>query len=343
MRCPDLSELPPPPSGKTGFPWTAASARVPDEKNLPRISVVTPSYNQGKFLEETIRSVLLQGYPDLEYIVVDGGSTDDSVEIIRKYERWIASWVSEPDQGQADAINKGFARARGQIVAWLNSDDYYLPDVLGAVASRFVSGESPGLVFGEIFRLDASQSRILYKTGYAVAPDKMLEQVQIPFQPASFFNRTVLSAVGTLDVTLKYVMDADIILKIMANAGVDYVPAPLAVFRIHENSKTSTADDKFGEELLIVLDRILANRMRYPKLLAMNENKLRCGFYRLISKHFYMGNRFRESLRYTVLAVKAYPPSLFDIVRDEGLRWLIRRLMPASVYRSLSLLYRSKR
>src|SRR5262245_29806610 len=129
MRCPNLSDLPSPPPNRQGWPWTQEGAPRLDGtpgECWPRISIVTPSYNQGRFLEETIRSVLLQGYPDLEYIVIDGGSADDSVEIIRKYERWLSFWVSERDRGQVDAINKGLRRCSGVLRNWLNSDDFLL-------------------------------------------------------------------------------------------------------------------------------------------------------------------------------------------------------------------------
>jgi len=141
MKCPELSELPPPPPGREGFPWTEGSRplpeRTPEGTAWPRLSVVTPSYQQAAFLEETIRSVLLQGHPDLEYWVVDGGSTDGSVEIIEKYAPWLAGWVSERDQGQTDAINKGLRRVTGQVVAYLNSDDVYARDAFHVVASQF--------------------------------------------------------------------------------------------------------------------------------------------------------------------------------------------------------------
>ena len=118
-RCPQLSELPSSPPGKIGWPWTEESSQLPEKMSdgspWPRISIVTPSYNQGQFIEETIRSVLLQGYPNVEYIIIDGGSTDNSLEIIKKYEPWLAYWVSEPDRGQSHALNKGIQKATGDI------------------------------------------------------------------------------------------------------------------------------------------------------------------------------------------------------------------------------------
>lgn len=141
MHPPTLADLPPPPSDRTGWPWTVASAPLPatqpDGSPWPRISIVTPSYNQGQYLEETLRSVLLQGYPNLEYFVMDGGSTDESVAILERYAPWLTHWESERDRGQAHAINKGLARATGQIAAYLNSDDLYLPDALAHVGQTF--------------------------------------------------------------------------------------------------------------------------------------------------------------------------------------------------------------
>src|SRR5262245_42483223 len=117
MRCPSLAELPPAPPAKKGWPWTEESSPfaqdMRDQHVWPRITVITPSFNQGRFIEETIRSVLLQGYPDLEYLVLDGGSTDNSVDIIKEYSPWISYWVSKPDAGQSDAINRGLHRASG--------------------------------------------------------------------------------------------------------------------------------------------------------------------------------------------------------------------------------------
>src|SRR5688572_24844846 len=138
MSSPSLAQMPPPPPEKTGWPWTEESPQLPDTmpngQPWPKITIVTPSYNQGQFLEETIRSVLLQGYPNLEYIIMDGGSTDGSVDIIRKYEPYIAYWVSTTDRGQSHAINKGFSLATGHLMGWLNSDDVYAPNALMSIA-----------------------------------------------------------------------------------------------------------------------------------------------------------------------------------------------------------------
>jgi glycosyltransferase involved in cell wall biosynthesis len=138
MRCPKLTELPPPPPGKTGWPWTEESPQLPDTmpdgRPWPKISIVTPSLNQGQFIEETIRSVLLQGYPNLEYIIMDGESTDCSIDIIRKYEKWLGYWSAEKDRGQADALNKGFSKSTGSICVYLNSDDLFLPQAFSIAA-----------------------------------------------------------------------------------------------------------------------------------------------------------------------------------------------------------------
>ena len=153
MRCPTLNELPPPLSEKTGWPWTEGSPKLTDHmtngNRWPLVSIVTPSYNQGQFIEETIRSVLLQGYPNLEYIIIDGGSTDNSVEIIRKYEPWLAYWVSEPDNGQSEAINRGWSISQGDILAWLNSDDMYTQNAIQTAVSTLQRHPEMTMIYGD--------------------------------------------------------------------------------------------------------------------------------------------------------------------------------------------------
>src|SRR5688572_1860787 len=138
--CVTLDELPEPPSGKSGWPWTEESGRLPNQglegDRWSRVSVITPSFNQGRFIEETIRSILLQGYPNLEYFIMDGGSTDGSVEIIQKYSPWLSYWVSQNDNGQSDAINQGLRLASGDFATWVNSDDLLAKNALLEHASR---------------------------------------------------------------------------------------------------------------------------------------------------------------------------------------------------------------
>lgn len=142
MRCPKLAELPPPPAGKTGWPWTIETPQLPATQDngrpWPTYLVVMPSYNQGSFIETGIRSILLQGYPSIEFVVIDGGSTDETVEILKRYDKWLSYWVSEPDRGQTHALNKGFAGRTADICAYLNSDDHYLQGVFPLIARSFL-------------------------------------------------------------------------------------------------------------------------------------------------------------------------------------------------------------
>jgi glycosyltransferase involved in cell wall biosynthesis len=192
MRCPRLSDLPTPASGRYGWPWTEESSPLPElQKNSqpwPRISIITPSFNQRPFIEETIRSVLLQGYPNLEYIIMDGGSTDGSVDIILKYQPWLTYWVSEKDNGQADAINKGLDHATGEIANWLNSDDLLYLGALKKVATGYAEDRTALLYNGSALRVDSQGT---YGSPYSASPlsAEAAFEGKIPLpQPAIFFS-----------------------------------------------------------------------------------------------------------------------------------------------------------
>jgi glycosyltransferase involved in cell wall biosynthesis len=211
MHCPTLAELPPPPPGKNMWPWTEETRPVPparpDGSLWPRISIVTPSYNQGRFIEETIRSILLQGYPDLEYIIIDGGSTDQSVEIIKKYEPWLAYWVSEEDRGQSHAINKGFSKVTGEYINWINSDDSLRPYALRTIGEAAALRPGVDIISG---------SRILKEpeTGFEFAENLWLTSwkhylIGMPDFPqeATFFSRYILTEVQAIDERFDFALD----------------------------------------------------------------------------------------------------------------------------------------
>lgn len=238
-----LKDLAPPPKGKTGWPWTEQTNPLPEKMlnglEWPRISIVTPSYNQGLFIEKTIRSVLLQGYPNLEYIIIDGGSKDNSVEIIKKYEPWLSYWISEKDQGQSDAINKGFAKTNGKILAWLNSDDYYLPNAL-MTSGSFPWQEHIGAIVGI-----GNTINLNGKVLCTIKPKELTFQAFLDWmnysdflQPSCFMTRKAWLECGPLDTNLDYCMDLKLWLDISQKhsfASIDHV---LSCALAHDASKT---------------------------------------------------------------------------------------------------------
>ncbi len=256
--CPALNELPPPPRDKTGWPWTEATpppaAAMPNGSPWPKISIVTPSYNQARFLEETIRSVLLQGYPNLEYVIIDDGSTDQSVAVIRKYEPWLAYWASQENRGQSHAINQGFARATGDILGWVNSDDFYMPGALADVAARISPGD--GFIVGELDYVDARSrpfKRIkpsVERGAWYSCPVKKvgIKKFRLPY-PAMFWTREVHRKAQPLAEDLHYMMDLDFILRAMATGVRPQVCESLWTgFRQHEDSKSLSRSPRFNLE-----------------------------------------------------------------------------------------------
>lgn len=220
---------------------------------LPTVSIVTPSFNQARFLEATIQSALSQDYPRIEYIIVDGGSTDGSADIIKKYSDKLAWWVSEKDRGQTDAINKGFARASGQIFAWINSDDTYEPRAIGQAVLFLKDHPEVGMVYADCNYIN-EQGRVIGKFPAAQTDLPRLRRgyVHIP-QQTMFFRAELWKQVGPLDPSFYFAMDYDLWTRIAARAELRYLAGQTwANFRIHASGKTVAADDRCWPEMLRV-------------------------------------------------------------------------------------------
>ncbi|RPH61090.1 MAG: glycosyltransferase [Chloroflexi bacterium] len=221
--------------------------------NKPPVSIVTPSFNQARYIESTIRSVLGQDYPALEYIIVDGGSTDGSVDVIQRYADKLAWWVSEKDRGQTDALNKGFARAQGEILAWLNSDDTYEPGAIAAAVKYLAEHPETGLVYADTNFID-EKGHIIGRFPAAQTDYRRLRQgyVHIP-QQAAFFRADLWRQVGPLDPDFYFAMDYDLWVRLARLAPVAYLSGQAwANFRLHTSGKTIAADDRCWPEMLKV-------------------------------------------------------------------------------------------
>jgi len=229
---------------ETGWPWQDEQPESDVEHGStgqgPKISVITPSYNQGRFIEQTIRSVLLQRYSNLEYIIIDGGSIDDTPEIIRKYGPWLDYWVSEPDRGQSHAINKGFDIATGDILCWLNSDDFYPPQTLATVARTLSKASGNFAMVGHCLKIFSDGRSPVILEGRYQSRIRMFEfwkGYQL-HQPAIFWRREVFEKIGGLDERLNLIMDFDYWVRISEHFDFVNVDRVLACTNYHEEAKT---------------------------------------------------------------------------------------------------------
>jgi len=313
MCCPRLSELPPPPLGRQGWPWTEESLQLPatraDGSPLPRVTVVTPSYNQVDFLEETIRSVLLQGYPDLEYIVMDGGSTDGSVEIIQKYAPWLAYWVSEKDGGQADAINKGWRRATGEALTWLNSDDVFLVGAIDRAAIALDTTPQADFVFGNVDHIDGNSIKIGQRLGREFSLHYVLTHWHniIP-QPGFLMRSEVLSSIGFLDTAFRFAMDFEYWLRLaIAGGKLRYIPHALASARMHADAKTTTLKLVAAEEQLKICAKILPFPETQPAL-RRQESRIKGSCHRVAAYWAYTAGN-ASATRHYIGRLLRYPGS----------------------------------
>jgi glycosyltransferase involved in cell wall biosynthesis len=222
----------------------------------PRISIIIPSFNQGQFIEETIRSIVLQAWPDLEFIIIDGGSGDETVDVIKKYEPWISYWVSEPDHGQAEAINKGLRKATGDIVAWFNADDFYTEGTFAAVADAW--RRNPRGIYAAPVANFYVRGRETLIRPRGLSLENVVQywkRQSIWHDPGLFWSRAVVDAVGGPDTSLHYAHDFDYLARALQHANVEYVDHVAAGFRLHRESKTISQAERMMAETAAVSRR----------------------------------------------------------------------------------------
>jgi glycosyltransferase involved in cell wall biosynthesis len=278
--------------------------------SLPKISIITPSYQQADFLEQTITSVIEQEYPYLEYLVVDGGSTDGSVDLIKKYESKIDWWVSEKDQGQADAINKGLQKATGDIIGWINSDDYYLPGTFKSVVKVFAKNPQVGLVYGDVLAVDGSDKAINIMQ-YQPWDVSDLLQFRMIGQSSVFFRRSTLEKSGLLGQQYHYLLDHHLWLRMAVHDKMVYVPKIWSAARYHEGAKNLAGASHFGDDARQILKWASQDTM-FKTLWEQYERKASAGAAWLDAFYLSDAGRYGASIKAYLKVLKISPARFFE-------------------------------
>ena len=273
----------------------------------PLVSVVTPSFNQARYLEQTICSVLDQEYSHVEYLVIDGASKDGSVEIIKKYESKLAYWVSEKDSGQAEAVNKGLSSAKGEIIAWLNSDDYYLPGAISSAVKIFEENPDVVLVYGDMLAVDQNGQTInLMRYGQLSLVDLLC--FQIIGQPSVFFRKDALQKAGLLDTTFHFLLDHHLWIRIAQYGKILHISQTWSAARYHAEAKNRAKAAEFGHEAFRILDWA----QKQPDLtgtVSGVERRARASAHRVDARYLLDGGQPWSALKAWMRALFIHPPT----------------------------------
>lgn len=294
--------------------------------NPPLVSIITPSYNQAAFLEQTFQSVFAQDYPQIEYLVVDGASSDESPKIIQNYSDRLGWWISEKDSGQADAINKGFRRANGEIIGWLNSDDFYLPGSVSQAVSVLQSNPRLGLVYADAITVDVNGIPInrLSFGDWGLAD---LMSFKIICQPAVFMRRSVLEKAGYLDQSYHFLLDHHLWLRMARLAPIQHISSLWAAARHHLQAKNVSQAGFFGDEAMRILNW-MRNDPFYRNQFEENEAHIFGGAYRLQARYLLDGDQPGQALRSYFQAFRYWPE--FTLQHSHRISYAILSLLKAN-------------
>jgi glycosyltransferase involved in cell wall biosynthesis len=296
--------------------------------DYPVLSIVTPSFNQAHFLEMAMRSVFIQDYPAVEYWVIDGGSDDGSVEIIERYADRLAGWESRKDHGQADAINKGFQKSTGEIVAWLNSDDVYLEETFQQAVTAFQEHPEVGLVYADGIMVD-SKLRVLDYHRYPQVTLLDLLSFEVILQPTVFMRRKVLEEVGYLDPSYHLILDHELWVRIARRYAVLHIPAFWALERTHSQAKTIAMARDFVQEAEAMIRRA-AEDDELAELLECEHNRVFAGLNVFAARRLIDAGQHQEAFRRLMAALRIHPATVmrywYKVVQAGGsaigLSWL---------------------
>ena len=286
------------------------------------ISVITPSFNQAAYLKQTMDSVLSQNIPDMEYVVIDGGSTDGSVELIRSYENRLNNWVSEKDRGQADAVNKGAARTTGDVIGWLNSDDLYLPGALQKALDYLSSHPDVEAVYGDVISIDGDGKMInVMRFDQYSAEDLMT--FRVISQPGVFFRRSAWEKAGGLDLSYHYMLDHHLWLRMISRGKFVYLPEPLAAARFHSAAKNRAHTEDFGKEAYRLANWMLTDPLTADRAKPI-EKQIRGGAAWLDAHYLSDGGMPEKSLKAYAKAFRLFPQRVLEDKNRLALTALMR-------------------